>query len=151
MHSASATTPAGSRSTARSAHARLAAGKRLLQVEAAVVDVRGDARAQQVRLGHRLQPDGLPDAGGAGVIAAVVGEQARLLAARLGRIVRVAGAHHDRQRFAGFGDAAQVAGEGRKAAAVARDLHAVDPDGGVVIDGLEVQQDVFPGPRLRDG
>ena len=51
----------------------------------------------------------------------------------------------------GAGHVAQVAAEGREAAAVASHLDAVHPHRRVMIHRLEVQQRASPGPCHRDG
>ena len=122
--------------------------QRLFQMERAVRDVRRQARPSQRNLGNRLDPDGLPDAGRAGVEAAVRRIRLRLLAARLGRFPVVARPDDDRERVAA-GDGLQGRGEGREAATVPDDLHAVHPDGRIIIHRPEVQQDVAASPLRR--
>src|SRR5699024_3451537 len=118
-----------------------AAGERRGEREGAARE-RGDA-AQGADLvgGDALEPDALPDAGGA-VVAGVRGVvPGGLLAASLGDVVGGAGADHDLDLAAGA-DArhgGEVCGEGGETAAVAGHLHAVRPDGRVVVDGLEAQ------------
>ena len=148
-HSAATTSPASSFRVARRrspAACRVSGCSRRIMLLATSGVMRGRRRA----LGHGFQPDRLPDAGGADVDRASGAVFAGLLAARLRRAVIVARAHDDRDRLAGLGDTAQVAGEGRKAAAMAPDFHAVDPHGRIVIDRLEVQQHAPPGPVGRD-
>ncbi len=123
---------------------------RYLEVEAGARDVRRDPGPLQVHRGDRFEPDGLPDAGRAGVEAAVVEVQLALLAARLRTAVRVAGADDDGRLLAGLGDVVQVGAERGESAAVPDHLLAVHPDGGVVVDGLEVQYGVLAVPLRGD-
>ncbi len=111
--------------------------------------VGGDPGAAQVGVGDRFRPHRLPDAGGAGVVAVVVGVLDRLLAPGLWSGLRVAGADGDLHLAARGGEIAEVGGEGGEAAAVADHLGAVHPDRRVVVDGAEVQQ--HPAARPRGG
>ena len=82
-------------------------------------------------------------------------EPAGLLAAGLGLIMRVAGADDDADLAAGAdaGHLREIGGEGGEAAAMTGDLHAVGPDGRVLVDGLEAQDRAQPVPvgGDRDG
>jgi len=100
--------------------------------------------------GHRLQPDGLPDARSARVETTGIGELGRLLAAWLRAAVGVAGTNNDHNGLPGDSQATQITGEGGKAAAVTADLAAVDPHCGVIVDRLKVQQHPPPSPRFGD-
>jgi len=122
--------------------------QRLFQVERAVRDIRGEARALQRDFGDRLDPHGLPDARRSGVVAAVRGVLLGLLAARLRRVPVVACPNHDRERIAA-GDFRQCHGKRRPPAPVAHHFLAVHPDRRIIIHRSEVQQDVSPLPLLR--
>ena len=134
--------------------AELRAGRRAdyrrLHPKLASADVRRDARTAQPHVRHRLHPHRLPDAGGARVHAAVVLVARRLLARWLGATARIARPHDDGGRLTSLRDPRQVAGDRREAAAMARHLDAVDPDGRVVIHRLEMEQHVPARPLRRD-
>ena len=123
-------------------------GDRGLDGERARGEVRGDPQPPDVQRRHRLEPDRLPDAGGAGVVRAGAVVPGGLLAAGLHAVAAVAGPHHHPDLGAGPAGS-EVGGEGGEAAAVPADLDAVDPDGGVVVDRAEVQQQPPVRPRHR--
>ena len=134
--------------------ARFGIAYRLFDAEGVVGNIGRDARALQMRHRHRFQPDGLPDAGCARIETAIGCVLANgLLATRLYRAMVVASAYDNSDALPGFGDVRQVTGEAGKAAAMATDLDAVDPNGGVIIYGLKVEQGVTVTPfgRNRDG
>lgn len=133
--------------------ARLVRRHRYGEVEAGAGHVRGDPRAAQVHGRHRLEPDGLPDPGRPGVVAAVVEVLRRLLAAGLRAVPAVPRADDNGCLLAGLGDLAEVGAERREPTAVPHHLDVVHPHGRVVVHRLEVQYGVLAGPvgRDRDG
>src|SRR5690606_37470255 len=90
------------------------AAQRRLDVERAVDEARRHPDPLDALGGDRLEPDRLPDAGGARVVAVGVGVGDRLLAAGLRAARLVARAHHDRHVLARADDAGQVRGERRE-------------------------------------
>lgn len=105
--------------------------------EAAGVDVRGGGQGVDRGGGDRLHPHGLPDAGGRGVDdAAGVGG---LLALGLVRPGPVGDRDDDLLGTAAQKRVGDVGGEPGVTAGVFGDLGAVDPDGGPVVDGVEVE------------
>ncbi len=117
------------------------AGGRLRAVdgdgETARVDVRGGGEGVDGGGRHRFHPDGLPDAGGRGVDdAAGVGG---LLALGLVRPGPVGDRDDDLLRAAVLQRVGDVGAEPGVTAGVFGDFGAVDPDGGPVVDGVEVE------------
>src|SRR5690606_29985757 len=100
---------------------------------------------------YRLQPDSLPDAGGAHVDGAGWPKFTGLFATRLRRLCIIPCANHKCNRLARLWHAVQIAGAPREAAAMSPDLHPIDPDGRVILDGLKMQQHSPASPGLRDG
>ena len=99
-----------------------------------------------------LDPDGLPDAGDGGVPDAAW--PAHLFASGLvSGVGRVPYGDDDGLRFFCFDRVGDVEGEGVVSAPVAADLQSIDPDGGVPIDGAEIEQDasaaLVPTAALR--
>ena len=141
-----AITPSLSLSVARTCKFGAAVLNALFEAKAARPNFGRETRAQQMRAGHRLHPYGLPDAGGAGVEAAVILETLRLFAARFGRFVVVARAQANLDFLAGFGQFVKRAGKGRETAAMPPDFGAVDPHGRVVIYRAEMKQNLFALP-----
>jgi len=76
----------------------------------------------------------------------VRGVAVRLFAACLRDVVEVTGADDDGRGFAGFCCARKVCGEGSEATTMADDFGAVDPDGGVVVGCLEMEEDTAVAP-----
>src|SRR3954465_7610248 len=114
----------------------------------ALVDVGRDVDRGEVRPGHGLQPDGLPDAGDGRVPDAM--RLLDLLAARLRSLVAgVPDADDDfllALRLQGSGD---VEVDRVVTALVLAGLLAVDPDDRVPVDGAEVQQQALGLADLR--
>ncbi|CAM5689836.1 hypothetical protein SALBM217S_03990 [Streptomyces griseoloalbus] len=101
------------------------------------VDVGGRDDVVDGRLGDGLHPHGLPDAGGLGVEdAAGVGG---LLAHGLVGAAGVGDGDDDLLLAPALEGVGDVGGEGVVAAGVFGDLRAVDVDGGLVVDGAEVE------------
>ena len=88
-----------------------------------------------------LHPDGLPDAGRPRIPDGMRRDLPVLLAARFGEVVRVVFGANDELDRGLIGASGDVERERRIAALVAAEASAVDPDGGVVVDRAEVQQD----------
>ena len=122
---------------------------RRVDVHAAVGGVGDQLCGAEVGLGNPLQPDGLPDARGAGV-AATEGMIARaLLAEGLTAAAQVVvGADHQRV-FAGNQRVGDFEGEGGVAALVHAHGLAVDPCLAAVVHRAEVQQHALTGGVLR--
>src|SRR5205823_6128016 len=93
----------------------------------------------------RLQPDSLPDAGRAEVVAADGPAADRLTAARLVAVLRILRAD-DQSVRAGPQVGRDLEAERHVAALIAADLAAVYPDGRLVVDGAEVEQNISPSP-----
>lgn len=118
--------------------------------EAAGVDVRGGGQGVDGGGGDRLHPHGLPDAGRRRVDdAAGVGG---LLALGLVGAGLVGDRDDDLLGAAALQRVGDVGGEPGVAAGVFGDLGAVDPDGGLVVDGVEVELQplVLAVPVLAD-
>ncbi len=118
--------------------------------EAAVRSLRHYVQRPDVRGGHGLQPDRLPDSGCACVVAAGVPVPGRLLAAGLRLRGGVARTHDDGHLVTCYRDPGERCRERTEPAAMARHLDVIDPDSGVVVDGPEVQEHIAPHPVLRD-
>jgi hypothetical protein len=127
-----------------------AAGDGLHEVDGAIGEVRGETRPFERRGGDGFEPDGLPDAGGAGVEAAGVVIVGRLLSARLGATAVIACSKDDGGVLSRRSDACDVTAKGREPTPVAANLYPVDPDGGVIVDGLKMEQYPTPCPVTRD-
>ena len=96
---------------------------------------------------NSLQPDGLPDACGAGVHAAIGVEQCTLLASRLVSVAQVVDDLYDEIVFtACLHMLRNVAGERGTAAIMATHKVSIDEDMRFVVDGTEVQQNLFVRP-----
>ena len=98
----------------------------------------GDLEAGDVVLGHLLEPDRLPDAGDRGVPDAARVED--LLAVELVGGVGGVGDADGEGVVAGLESLGDVERERQVAAGVGADFLVVDPDGRLVVDGLEVEQ-----------
>ena len=133
------------------AHAGRVAGQRLLEANDAAGHVRRQPRSAQRQVRHRLHPHRLPDAGGSDVDGAVRPILAGLLATRLRAVRGVARAHGDDRFLGRRRHAVQVTSKWREPAAMAPYFDAVDPHRGVVVDGLEMQQDAAARPLRRNG
>ena len=121
------------------------------KMEDAGLDVGNKFQADDVRCGHGLQPDSLPDAGRGRVKDAV---RAKALLAENLRIRPV-----DQQRVCRRDD--KVIGAGRKGvghialkrrvtSAMGCNLFSIHPHGAVPIDGSKVQEQPLPPPRRGD-
>src|SRR5579871_1309342 len=98
-----------------------------------------------------FQPDGLPDAGGAGVPDALAAEllALRLPACALG-VGGIVYGNDDLLGSAGLEGVGDIEGEGGVAADVFAQLLAVDPDRRMPIHRAEVEQDAFASPGVRN-
>ena len=111
------------------------------QGHAEAVDVRGPAQLGNGNLGNRLEPDRLPDAGGAvipdiaGLILPVLFAPGLLQVPGL-----VLGAHDDHLDLAGDEQGRDLGRERRLPARVLDRQAAVDPDGRLVVDRAEVEE-----------
>ena len=118
------------------------------EAERPLVEFRHDPAFLQPLHSGGFEPDGLPDAGHAGVAASARLEFRTLLAERLDETALVVEHMHDqivalpRLHMPG-----QVDGKGDAAAGVAADLDAVQIDHGGVIDCAEVEQNPPAVPR----
>ena len=112
-----------------------------LDAHAASDEIGGELEIDDVGIGDRLEPDGLPDARRPVVPDGVRRGQPVLLAARLGDIEGlIFGTHHD-HLLAVCGEAGSDIGTERGMATfVGGDEIAVDPHRGAVVDGAEMQQ-----------
>src|SRR5262249_55899136 len=111
------------------------------------------AHLLQIAFSGRLQPHGLPYAGGAGVKdTARLGLPVLLSPRDIAVRGRIFGAHRNRVA-AGFEQRSNVKLEWRVPSRVLSGQLPVDPDRGPVIDGAEVEKDstAFPGFGERDG
>ena len=132
--------------------------------------LRGDPQGRILNIGIQLerinmygrdllQPHGLPDAGGAGIVAAVGNELIALLAGRLTAAAQIILRTDGNDRFAilYINIMCNVEAEGGIAALVGTDFLAVDVDGGQIIHRTEVQNDPLPcfcqslDPAFRQG
>jgi len=119
----------------------------------AVVQVGRQLQPGDPPSGHRLQPHRLPDARRGGVAEALSLFRQRLLSDGLvADVGRVPDAQDDLVLavLAGGQRVGDVEGERVVTPLVVADLHAVDPDPRVPVDGLEVQHDPPPGPAGRN-
>ncbi|MPM77853.1 hypothetical protein SDC9_124861 [bioreactor metagenome] len=120
-------------------------GKR--QGDAETIGFRRDAGTPEMNFRHRFQPDRLPDAGSPGIAAQIVFPPVGLLAPRPVAVAQGPGPHGQFEAFRPV--AAEINGERGEAAAVTGLLRAVDPDGGIVIDRLKMEQQPLSPPRGR--
>ena len=89
---------------------------------------------------HRLQPDGLPDPGYAGIENPSINES--LFAAQLERIVHIRSIDHlqDQGVFTSLHLIRDIETEGQVSADMPADFFSIYPNRGLVIDRLEMQQ-----------
>lgn len=117
-----------------------------------VIDIGGDAQGFDVDTRHRLEPDGLPDAGGGGVEdgVAVEGLLAVFLPVGVGRVPH---SHHQGVLAVQFYVGGNIDGEGGVSALVTAGGLVVDPHGGLPVHGVKVEQDapVLPGFGYVEG
>ena len=126
--------------------ARRVAGKAAFGCNRAGGGVRRGAQTFDVQILNGFHPDGLPDARGAGIGAAVGGVAVGLLACGLimgAHVVEGGEGHAVMLEVQEVGD---IEAERGIAAGVRADLLAVDPDGCEVIDRAEVEQDTLALP-----
>ena len=117
-------------------------------VAAAAGEIRHDVEVGDIGRRHALEPDRLPDAGGAVIPDGVRLELPVLLAARLGQVVgMVLGTDDQDLRSVGGQRGGDVGGEGSLPADMIGDEGAVHPDPGRIVDGAEVQQQAPPVER----
>ena len=121
--------------------------------EAGGVQVGEDADGVDAAVGHGFEPDGLPDAGGAGVVTAARVQVRALFTAGLQSRAHVIPSADDQLIVAVLQRPGDVEAEGGAAAVVAADELAVDPGAAVVVDGAEVEKDalVLPGGGNVEG
>ena len=121
--------------------------------EPGAVKVRRDAHALEMPRRPRFEPNGLPDAGDARVLAAagVLVSLALLARGLMTRADVVLGQHDEiiRPVAQRIGD---IEMKRRASAVMAADTRAVDPDAGGVVDRAEVEEDPAraPVPRLEE-
>ena len=109
----------------------------------------GPADSADVGGGDGFEPDGLPDAGGAGIPDGVRFELPVLLAAGLFEIGGVVVGADDELLWAFTGEGVgDLDGEGSVAAFVPGDFYAIDPHIGGGVDCTEVQDDALSGFEL---
>src|SRR5690606_8772336 len=109
------------------------------QLEALVGRLRGHVQLGDMVGRHRLEPHGLPDAGGPGVEDAAVGHLYLIAVRRPSRVGPAGDTVDQLLRYRAGQRVGDVDGEPVVAAAVRGDLLAVDPDRGVVVDRAEVE------------
>ena len=116
------------------------------EIQLAIARVGRSLPVGETLLRHKFQPDGLPDAGGAGVVAALGRQRRRLLARRLEAAADVVPRIHDKDVLPGAQQRRDVQCKRGVAAGMPAGERAVDEHLGFVVHRAEMQQDVARQP-----